>query len=79
MMALLATMKKTKKRDVILNMGRSFKGPARLAQIEQASSEEEDNQEEEVKSTRVRGGNNQITKDEDYFKEQYPPADEKYK
>ena len=60
MMALLATKKKTKKRVLILNMGRRFKGPARLAQIEEVSSEEEDNQEEEVKSTRSRGGNNQV-------------------
>ena len=43
MMALLATKKKTMKQVVILNMGRRFKGPARLAQIEKASSEEEDN------------------------------------
>ena len=79
MMELLATKKKTKKRVVILNMGRRFKGPVRLAQIQEASSEDEDNQEEEVRSTRVRGGNNQITEDEDYSEEQYPPADEKYK
>ena len=46
MMELLATKKKTKKRAVILNMGRRFKGPAQLAQIEEASSEEEDNQDE---------------------------------
>ena len=33
LMALLVTKKKTKKRVVILNMGRRFKGPARLAQV----------------------------------------------
>ena len=55
MMELFATKKKTKKWAVILNMGRRFKGPARLAQIEEASSEVEDNQEEEVRSTIVRG------------------------
>ena len=78
-MTLLATKKKTKKRVVILKMGRRFKGPAQLAQIEEASSEEEDNQEEEVRSTRVRGGNNQINDDKDYSEEKYPQADEKYK
>ena len=79
MMALLITTKKTKKRVVILNMGRRFKGPVRLAQIEEASSEEEDNQEKEVRSTIAGGGNNHIIEDEDYSEEQYPPADEKYK
>ena len=79
MMALLATKKKTKKRTVILNMGRRFKGMARLAQIEEASSEEEDNQDEDVRSTRARGGNNQISEDEDDSNEQYPPAEDKYK
>ena len=74
MMARVATKKKTKKWAVILNMGRRFKGPARLAQIEEASS-----QEEEVRSTRARDGNNQIIEDEDYFEEQYPLAYEKYK
>ena len=67
--------KKTKKKVVILNMGRRFKGPAQLAQKEDASSEEEDNQEEEARSTRAR--DNQATEDEDYSEEQYPPADEK--
>ena len=52
-MALLTTKKKAKKRTVILNRGRRFKGPARLAQIEEASSEEEDNQDKDVRRTRV--------------------------
>ena len=65
-MAPLVTKKKTKKRIVILNMGRRFKGPTWLAQIEEASSEDEDNQKEEVRSTRVEGGNNQIIEDKDY-------------
>ena len=70
MMALLVTKKKTKKRVVILNMGRRFKGPARLAQIEEAfPEEEEDNQEEEARCTRAR--DNQATEDEGYSEEQY--------
>ena len=55
MMALLVTKNKTKKRVVILNMGRRFKGPARLAQVEYVSSEEDENQEEDAKSTRAGG------------------------
>ena len=53
-MELLTAKKKTKKRAVILNMGRRFKGPAWLAQVEEVSFEEEDNQEEDVRSTRAR-------------------------
>ena len=79
MMALLITKKNTKKQDVILNMGIRFKGRARLAQANDVSSEEEDNQDEDVRSTGVGGGNNQISKDEDYSNEQYPPANDKYK
>ena len=78
MMTLLVMKKKTKKKDVI-NMGKRFKGPARQVQIEQFSSEEEDNQDEDARSTRVAVGNNQISKDEVYSDEQYPPADDKYK
>ena len=69
MMALLATKNKIKKRVVILNMERRFEGPTQLAQIEEASSKEEENKEEEVRSTRARGGNNQIFEDEDYSNE----------
>ena len=77
-MALLVTKKKTKK-WVVINMGRRFKGPARLAQENDVSSEEDENQDEDVRSTRAGGGNNQITEDDDYSKEQYPPTDDKYK
>ena len=78
MMALLVTKKKTKK-QVVINMGRRFKGPARLAQAKDVSSEEDNNQDEDVRSTRDGGGNNQISEDEDYSEEQYPPAGDKYK
>ena len=60
-------------------MGRRFKGPARQAQANVVSSEENNNQYEDVKSTRARGGNNQISEDEDYSEEQYPLEDDKYK
>ena len=40
---------------------------------------EDENQDEVVRSTRVGGGNNQISEDKDYFDEQYPPANDKYK
>ena len=60
-------------------MGKRFKGPFLQVQIEEDSSEEDENQDEDARSTRVRGGNNQISEDEDYFDEQYPLADDKYK
>ena len=60
-------------------MGRRFQGPSWLAQIEDVSYEEDENQEEDVKSTKAGGGNNQISKDEDYSEEQYPPENDKYK
>ena len=44
MMVLLIKKKKTKKR-VVINMGRRFKCPSRLAQADDVSSEEDDNQE----------------------------------
>ena len=77
-MALLVTKKKTKK-QVVINMGRRFKGPARQAQANVVSSEENDNQDEDVRNTIAGGGNNQIFKDEAYSEEQYLLADEKYK
>ena len=43
------------------------------------SSEEDENQDEDARSTRAGGGNNPISEDEDYFDEQYPPAEDKYK
>ena len=66
MMALLANKNKTKKSDVILNMGRRFKGHARLVQADDVSYEEDDNQKEDGKSVRGKDGNNQGSKDEDY-------------
>ena len=65
MMALLVMKRKTNKRSIILNMGRRFKGPSRLAQVEDVSSKEDGNQKEDVKSTGSGGGNNQIYVDED--------------
>ena len=59
MMALLITKKKTKKRVVILNMGRRFKGPAQPVRVNDVSSEEDDNQEEDGRSVRGEGRNNQ--------------------
>ena len=47
-MALHTMKKKTKKRVVILNMGRRFKGPAQP--VQDVSSEEDDNQEEDDRS-----------------------------
>ena len=52
MMEHLVTKKNTKKR-VFINIGRRFKGPTRLAQAEDVSSEEDDNQDEDVRSTRA--------------------------
>ena len=77
-MTLLVTKKKTKKK-VVINMGKRFKGPVRQVQVEEDSSMEDENQDEDARSTRVGGGNNQISEDEDYFDKQYPPADDKYK
>ena len=71
--------KKEKKRAGILNMGKRFKGPVKQAQVEEDSSEENENQDEDARSTRARGGNNQISEDEDCFDEQYPPVEDKYK
>ena len=65
-MAFLITKKKTKKK-VVINMGKRFKRPARQVQVEEDTSEEDVNQYEDARSTRARGGNNQISKDEDYF------------
>ena len=78
MMALLVTKKKTKKK-VVINMGKRFKGPTWQVEIEEVSFEEDDNQDEDARSTRARGGINQISEDGDYSDEQYPPADDKYK
>ena len=60
-------------------MGKIFKGPVRQVLIVEDSSEEDENQEEEARSTCVGGANNQASKDEDYFDEQYPLTEDKYK
>ena len=60
-------------------MGKRLKGLVRQVQIVKELSEEDENQDEEARSTRARGANNQASEDEDYFDEQYPPAEDKYK
>ena len=50
-------------------MGKRFKGPVWRVQVVEDSSEEDENQDEDARSTRVGGGNNPISKDEDYFDE----------
>ena len=60
MMALLTKKKKTKKRAIILNMGRRLKGPSQTVQVDDVSSEEDDNQEEDGKSVRGEGCNTPI-------------------
>ena len=77
-MAFLVMKKNTKKKAVI-NMGKKFKGPIRHVQVEEDSSEEDKNQNEDARSTRAGVANNQASKDEDYFDEQYPPVEDKYK
>ena len=77
MMALLAVKKKPKKK-ALLNMGKRFKETIRQIPVEEDSSEEDENQVGEVKSTQSDCINDQIS-DDDYFNEQYPPADIKYK
>ena len=77
MMALLAAKKKPKKK-ALLNMGKRFKETIRQIPIEEDSSEEDENQIGEVKSTQADCINDQES-DDDYFNEQYPPADIKYK
>ena len=60
-------------------MGKRFKGSVRQVQIVEESSEEEENQDEEARRTHVGGANNQASEDEDYFDEQYPSAEDRYK
>ena len=77
MMAWLAFKKKPKKK-ALLNMGRRFKETVRQILVGGDSSEEDGNQIGEVKSTQAEFANGQES-DDDYFNEQYPPADIKYK
>ena len=68
LMSLLVTKKKTKKK-VLINMGKRFKGPVRQVQVVEDSSEEDENQDEDARRTHVGGGNNPVSKDEDFFDE----------
>ena len=77
MIALLAVKKKPKKK-ALLNMGRRFKESFRQILVLKDSYEEYENQIGEVKSTQADCVNDQVS-DDDYFNEQYPPADIKYK
>ena len=77
MMDFLAVKKKPKKK-ALLNMGRRFKESVHQISVVEDSSEEDENQIGEVKSTRADCVNDQAH-DDDYFDEQYPPADIKYK
>ena len=74
MMALLAVKKKPKKKA----LGRRFEETIRQIPVGGDSSEEDENQVGEVKSTQAEYANNQEF-DDDFFNEQYPPADIKYK
>ena len=77
MMELLALKKKPKKRALV-NMGRRFKESVHQISVVKDSSEEDENQIGEVKSTQDDCINDQES-DDDYFNEQYPPEDIKYK
>ena len=73
MMALLVVKKKPKKK-ALLNMGRRFKETICRIPVGGDSSEEDEDQVGEVKSTQAECVNDQES-DDDYFNEQYPPAD----
>ena len=60
-------------------MGRRFRKPIRQMTIAEDSSEEDENQIGEARSTQAGCINDQVSDDEDYFDEQYPPDDVKYK
>ena len=63
-------------------MGRRFKGPVRRDLDFEVPLNEDDNQEERDKSVKDEENNNLGSgqdSDEDYFVEQYPPADDRYK
>ena len=60
-------------------MGKRFKGSVHQVQVVEESSEEDENPDEDARSTRAGGANNQASEDEDYFDEQYPPVEDKYK
>ena len=60
-------------------MGKRFREPICQILVEEDSSEEDENQIGEARSTQVGCINDQASDDEDYFDEQYPLADVKYK
>ena len=60
-------------------MGKRFREPIRQIPIVEDSSKEDENQVGEARSTQDGCVNDQVSDDEDYFEEQYPPADDKYK
>ena len=78
MMALLVVKKKPK-RKALVNMGRRFKESVCLIPIVEYSSEEDENQIGEARSTQAGCINDQASDEDDYFDEQYPPTDVKYK
>ena len=77
-MTLLAAKKKPK-RKALVNMGRRFREPVCQIPLVEDSSEEDENHIGEAKSTQDGCINDQVSNDEDYFDEQYPPANVKYK
>ena len=77
-MALLAAKKKPK-RKALVNMGKRFREAIRQIPVVEDSSEEDENKIGEARSTQAGCVNDRVSDDEDYFDEQYPPADDKYK
>ena len=77
-MVLLAAKKKPK-RKALVNMGRRFKESVRQISVVEDSYEEDENQIGESRSTQAGCINDQAFDEDDYFDEQYPPADVKYK
>ena len=78
LMTLLASKKKPK-RKALVNMGKRFRETICQMPIVEDSSEEDENQVQDARSTRAGCVNDRVSDDEDYFDEQYPPADDKYK
>ena len=75
---LLAEEKK-KKVTRVLNMGRRFHGQTRRTLDFATTSGERDNQDGKGKETFVQSESEEEEEEEDYFEEQYPPVDDKYK
>ena len=77
-MALLAA-KKTPERQALVNMGSRFKELVRQILVVEDSAEEDEYQIGEARSNQDGCINGQASDDDDYFDEQDPPADVKYK